>query len=301
MTMKTFIPVRWPREPIAFSALCRMVCLVSRGWLVFALVGFAGAAFAISPAQVQQMLNSGEKITFVDVRLNVLFQNGHIPGAINIPAQLVPEKPLPPLGRVVVYDSGLGTEDAVAAAAALNQKAGITAEALDGGYAAWETAQSSTTQSGGLKPEEMPVITYAQLKQKQSADVVLVDLRQSATAVTGASTAKSSAVKVAAQPLTDLQAEFPNARIAQSPFAVSSPRTKDSAASAPPPLLVLIDNGDGSAQKMARALKANGIKRFAILAGGEQILSVHGQAGLQRIGSSVTVRSTSGLSPVKSP
>jgi rhodanese-related sulfurtransferase len=250
MTMKTSI-----------SACC----------LGFVLVGFAGAAFAISPVQVQQLLNSGEKITFVDVRLNVLFQKGHIPGAINIPAQLVPEKPLPPLGRVVVYDDGLGADDAVAAAAALNQKPGITAESLDGGYAAWEMAQSSTTQSGGLKPEEMPVITYAQLKQKQSADVVLVDLRQSAPAVTTASAAKLSAAKVAAQPLTDLQAEFPKARIDRSPFAVSSPRTKALAASAstPPPLLVLIDNGDGSAQKMARALKANGIKRFAILAGGE--------------------------------
>ena len=238
--------------------------------LACAATSLTTAAWAISPAQVQQLLNSGEKITFVDVRLNVLFQKGHIPGAINIPSQLVPEKPLPPLGRVVVYDDGLGADDAVAAAAALNQKPGITAESLDGGYAAWEMAQSSTTQSGGLKPEATPVITYAQLKQKQSSDVVLVDLRQSAPAVTSASAAtKSSAAKVAAQPLTDLQSEFPKARIARSPFAVSSPRTKASAASVstPLPLLVLIDNGDGSAQKMARALKANGITRFACSGG----------------------------------
>jgi rhodanese-related sulfurtransferase len=277
MTMKTFIPVRW---------------------LGCAAMSLATAAFAISPAQVQQLLNSGEKITFIDVRLNVLFQGGHIPGALNIPAQLVPEKQLPPLGHVVVYDGGLGDDDAPAAAAALNQKSGITADVLDGGYAAWQMAQSQTTQSSGMKPEQTPLITYAQLKQVQSADVVLVDLRQSAPASTNAAPTKGKglAAKAAVPPLTDLATEFPKARIAQSPFAVSSPRVKASAALAPPPLLVLIDNGDGRAQQTARALKANGITRFAVLAGGEQILAVHGQAGLQRIGSSITVRGSAGAS-----
>lgn len=275
MTMKTFVPVRW---------------------LVGALVGLAGAALAISPAQVQQLLDSGGKITFVDVRLNRLFQTGHIPGALNLPAQLVPEKQLPPLGRVVVYDGGLGDDAAPAAAAALNQKAGITAEVLDGGYAAWQMAQAQTTQSGGLKPEEIPLITYAQLAKAQSADTVLVDLRQPAAAAANTASAKL-ATTPAATTLTDLSAEFPQARIVQSPFAVVSPQAKAVAASTPPPLLVLIDIGDGRARQMARTLKANGITRFAVLAGGEQILSVHGQAGLQRIGSSITVRSSSGASP----
>lgn len=264
-------------------------------WLSYALFGFAGAAFAISPTQVQQLLNSGEKITFVDVRLNVLFQRGHIPGALNIPAQLVPQKQLPPLGRVVVYDGGLGEGTAPAAAAALNQKPGIIAEVLDGGYAAWQMAQSSTTQSGGLKPEEIPLITYAQLAKAQSANVVLVDLRHAPTAVTSAMPSNQAAAKVA-PPLTDLSAEFPKARVVHSPFTAALTPVKPLAAGATPPLLVLIDNGDGRARQMARALKANGITRFAVLAGGEQILSVHGQAGLQRIGTSITVRSSSGAS-----
>ncbi|MGH7952574.1 MAG: rhodanese-like domain-containing protein [Limisphaerales bacterium] len=262
-------------------------------WLGCAAIAFAVAAFAISPAQVQKLLDSGDKVTFVDVRLNTLFQKGHIPGAINIPAQLVPEKQLPPLGHVVVYDGGLGEDVASAAAAALNQKNGITAEVLDGGYAAWEMAQSATTKSGGVKPEETPLITYAELKKVQSADVVLVDLRKKTLDAAGTSAAKIE------PPLTDLQAEFPNARIVHSPFAAAPPQAQALAAGGiTPPLLVLIDNGDGSAQTMARALKANGVTRFVILAGGEQILAVHGQPGLQRIGSSVTVRSSSGSSPV---
>lgn len=275
MTMKTFIPVRW---------------------LGCAAMSLATAALAISPAQVRQLLNSGEKITFVDVRLNVLFLRGHIPGAINIPAQLVPEKQLPPLGRVVVYDGGVGEDAAPAAAAALNQKTGISAEVLDGGYAAWQMAQSQTTQSGGLKPEDVPLITYAELKKAQNADVVLVDLRQTPASSANGAPAKLGAANTATTPLTDLSVEFPEAKITHSPFAVVSPRMKAAVADTPPPLLVLIDNGDGSARKMARALKANGITRFAVLAGGEQVLVVHGQAGLQRIGSSVTVRSSSGAS-----
>jgi hypothetical protein len=54
-------------------------------------------------------------------------------------------------------------------------------------------------------------------------------------------------------------------------------------------LLVLIDSGDGKADEMARALKANGNKRFVILAGGEEMLARKGKAGLQRSGSVVTV------------
>jgi hypothetical protein len=54
------------------------------------------------------------------------------------------------------------------------------------------------------------------------------------------------------------------------------------AATSKPPLLVLIDSGNGTAQRMARALKANGIERFAILGGGEEILAHKGRPGLSR-------------------
>jgi rhodanese-related sulfurtransferase len=260
----------------------------------------AASAFAISPAQVRQLLGSGEKITFMDVRMNTLFQSGHIPGAINVPAQLVPEKQLPPLGHVIVYDDGI-RPDAAAAAAALNQKSGINAEVLDGGYAAWEMAQSATTKAAGMEAEKTPLITYAELQKAQGPDVVLVDLRKTAPSSAKALSLNSNE-KSATPPLTDLQAEFPKARVSHSPFAASGGgATFAKSVAITPPLLVLIDSGDGSAQAMARSLKANGITRFAILAGGEKILSVHGEAGLQRIGSSVTVRKTSADSPAATP
>jgi len=254
-------------------------------WLGVALVGITFAAGAVSPAQVRQRLADGEKITFVDVRNQTLFQAGHIPGAIHIPAQLVPAKQLPPLGNVVVYDGGLGETSATAAASVLNQRPGFSAEALDGGLAAWTSTRADTTQPGGMQAEGNPEITYAQLQQVQGADVVLVDLRQ--PAATNA-------------PLTDLTSEFPKARVVQSPFAGSIMQSKVAVA-ATPPLLVLVDNGDGRAEAMARTLKANGVTRYVILAGGEQILAVHGQAGLQRIGSSVNVKKTISAQPVVAP
>jgi hypothetical protein len=44
----------------------------------------------------------------------------------------------------------------------------------------------------------------------------------------------------------------------------------------------LIDSADGAAEAAARALKGSGVKRYAILAGGELILARHGQSGSQR-------------------
>lgn len=253
--------------------------------ILAALCCAAVPAFAASPAQVRQRLAAGEQLTFVDVRSTVLFQKGHLPGAINVPSGLVPFKELPPLGRVVVYDDGLGPKLAEAAAAALNKKPGIQAEVLDGGFAVWESGNGTTTRPRGMQTEELPVITYARLKETQSSEVVLVDLRKSPETKAGLKAADLPA-------LTDLRAEFPKARIVHSPFDASAgtPQQAKAGAAATPPLLVLIDRNDGAAAAMARTLKANGNTRFVILAGGEEILARQGERGLQRVGSTITVR-----------
>lgn len=248
------------------------------------LIGLVGTwtflAPAVSPDQVRKQLAAGQKVTFIDVRPTALFQVSHIPNAINVPATLVPQKQLPPLGHVIVYDGGLGPDTARSAAATLALKKGISAEVLDGGFAAWEQAKNSTTRPGGVTREELPMISYAQLKQTAAPDVTLVDLRQPRAEASG---------KAAAAPLTDLASEFPGARITHSaPLAPTAAKTAPSGAVQP--LLVLIDNGegDGAAERMARALKANGVRRFAILVGGESIIARKGQPGLQRLGTTVS-------------
>lgn len=272
--MKTFLPVRW---------LCgaTLVC--------------GAAAFALSPADVQHLLDAGEKITFVDVRANTLFKKGHVPGALNVPAALVPQKQLPPLGRVVVYDDGLGRDTATAAMNALNKKTGITAEVLDGGFATWESARATTTKAAGMRPEETPFITYADLNQVQSDDVVLVDLRKEPAQSRQASADAQAATPP--EPLTDLRQEFTKVRgITRSPFDLPQSRQAGAGGAATPPLLVLIDNGDGAAQAMARSLKANGVTRYVILVGGEKILARKGRPGLGRAASTIVVHRPPGAS-----
>jgi rhodanese-related sulfurtransferase len=244
----------------------------------------APAAGGVTVSELQKELAAGSKLTVIDVRTTSLFSRCHIPGAINVPASLCAQKNLPPLGRVLVCDAGLGRDAADQAAKALAAKPGITVEILEGGFAAWESAQAATTKAPGMKPEAPNYITYEQLKASKAGDLVLVDLRHPASLKQ-----ERTAVNTPAQlpePLTDLSREFPGLPLTQSPFAAQPNLKVAGAGSATPPLLVLIDNGDGMAQELARTLKANGVKRYAILAGGELILSRHGQRGLQRSGPS---------------
>jgi rhodanese-related sulfurtransferase len=242
------------------------------------------AAGGVTVSELQKELAAGSKLTVIDVRTTSLFSRSHIPGAVNVPASLCAQKHLPPLGRVLVCDAGLGHDAADQAAAALAAKPGITVEILEGGFAAWESAHAATTRAPGMKPEAPNYITYEQLKAAKAGDLVLVDLRHPASLKQ-----ELTAVNAPAQlpePLTDLSREFPGLPLTQSPFAAQPKLKVAGGGSATPPLLVLIDNGGGEAQELARTLKANGVKRYAILAGGELILSRHGQRGLQRSGPS---------------
>jgi len=252
------------------------------------LVCLALEGRALTPAELKAQLDAGTRLTIIDVRSTDRFSVGHIPGAINVPAAVCVEKKLPPLGRAVIYDEGLGKDQTAAAAAALNLKPGIAAEVLDGGFAAWEmTPGVLTTRGRGADREALPLITYQDLKLAQSNNVVLVDLRnEGVTNEPGIAT--KSLAGASAGALTDLHAEFPAAKLSPSPFRLP-PALKSLSGAAPvPPLLVLIDQGDGTAEQTARLLRANGVTRVVILAGGEEILARQGQRGLQRQGSTTT-------------
>ncbi|MCX8155474.1 MAG: rhodanese-like domain-containing protein [Verrucomicrobiae bacterium] len=264
------------------------------GWLCV-VVGVAGVARGLEPQELAALLAAGEKITVIDVRSTALYQRGHLPQAINIPAALCPDRQLPPLGRVVVYDEGLGQTNAAFALEALNRKPGIRAEILRGGYAGWETTQRTVAAPRGAAREELPVITYQGLEQTTDRDVVLVDLR------TAPSTAPARGLAAPAQPetpLTDLKAVFPRFPVTQSPLSLAQ-RAK--AEKSTPPLLVLIDRNDGKAQETARLLRAAGMTRFVILAGGEEALARRGEPGLQRAGSGLLTAPAPVVTPPTPP
>jgi rhodanese-related sulfurtransferase len=251
------------------------------------LVSFG--AFAVTPSELSVQLGRGG-LTVIDIRPTDVYAVGHIPGAINVPAPIVAEKKLPPLGKVVVYDGGIGPDKTATAIAALNQKPGISAESLAGGFAAWESVlPAQSTRQAGQGKEALTMITYKDLKTIPGKDLLLVDLRHPSDPASGQTTKVQHATAQSNEttevvPLTDLPAAFPGARIVSSPFE-SGPSVKRIDGSEP--LTVLIDNGDGSAQAMARLLRANGNRRYAILAGGEYVLAREGQSGLQRLGASV--------------
>jgi rhodanese-related sulfurtransferase len=241
-------------------------------WTVVMALGpiLALPAEAITAAALQRSLAAGDKVTIIDARMNTFYAKDHIPGAINIPASLCPLKKLPPLGKVVVYDDGLGCRGVAefqTAAAALAKKPGITVDILSGGYAAWLSAHGLTTTGRGMRRETFNYITYAELRAVDPRDVVLVDLRK-----------LTKVVLKDSSHLTDLSLEFPGRRVSAS--ALGPPGGNSGAA----PLLVLIDSADGSAEAAARLLKAKGIQRYAVLIGGELSIARKGKPGLGRHG-----------------
>jgi rhodanese-related sulfurtransferase len=258
--------------------------------LIATAVGAASACASggITVRDLQmQMTNRLAKLTVIDVRAPALFARAHIPGAINIPASLCPQKKLPPLGHVVVCGEGLGRDNTEAAAAALAAKPGLNVDVLEGGFAEWESAPALTTRPGGMEPEAPNYISYSELKAANPGDTLLVDLR--VRAAPASPTLRQDSIRSDQPPLTDLAREFPGLSSTRALFNASRPLSLDSSTALS--LLVLIDDGDGAALAMARALRANGMKRYAILMGGETILARHGQPGLQR--SSPAVRQPS--------
>jgi hypothetical protein len=125
-----------------------------------------------------------------------------------------------------------------------------------------------------MKSEVFNYISYSDLKATRADEVLLVDLRKRP-----ASSPAPQAGSTNSAALTDLSLEFPAMRLAKSMADSAVPGPSGVA-----PLTVLIDSTDGTAQAAARVLKAGGVRRYAILAGGESILARHGQRGLERKG-----------------
>lgn len=259
------------------------------------LIGVAGllaiGAKAVGPAELEGLLDSSTTVTVIDIRDESRFQHGHIPNAINVPERVLALKNLPPLGSVVVYGQGLGSGNMVEAVRILNDKPGIKAEALDGGYAGWEMHRGNTTQAAGLSKEVLNVISYQTLQELETEDeIVLVDLRKAKRPEGSTRKMTRQGDALPADGFTPLAERFPGKSVVKSPFDVAgvsgSGKLGRQAESTTEevPLMVLIDNGDGEAQKMARILKANGVYRVVILAGGEKILERDGASGLQRMG-----------------
>jgi len=265
--------------------MIRSLRQIRRAHAAAALLLACAPAFAISPEDLQRELAEGKPPTIIDVRSAELFKGGHVPNAINIPASLCPQKTLPRLGRVIVYGDGFGDEEQKALVA-LNDKPGIQADLLEGGFSAWQAAQGATTGNRGLSPEKLQYVTFKQL-QETTSNVVLVDLRKEPASPEkgrlGAASVKSGAASTTPA-LTDLAKAFPGKPITKTPHQQQRQLGAKSVGAANQPIMVLIDNGDGAAQRTAQELRAQGKTRVVILAGGESTIARQGERGLQRTG-----------------
>ncbi len=245
------------------------------------LLGLAAAGLhGATPEQLDSLLKGGAKVTVVDLRGTDDYQRSHIPGAINLPHQLVAGKRLPPLGRVIAYCDGLGSTYGADCVAALNAKPGIQAEPLEGGYAAWKTFTNVSADTRRITPDQPKTITYQELEATRGEGVVLVDVRKT-QAVTG-------------KPRVNL-AEFRKRHLPKA-TTVSNPAVRLRALKEQgrgfrraPSLFVVVDDDHQSAQQTAERIRAMGYERVVVLAGGEDILRREGRPGLGRQGGSAPV------------
>ncbi|KAF0094830.1 MAG: rhodanese domain-containing protein [Puniceicoccaceae bacterium 5H] len=276
--------------------------------LLAALASTATVGRAATVEELADAIVAGDAPVLIDLRPTSAYQRGHIPGAISVPLAGLADRKLPPLGAVLVYGDGFGRQNTAQAVEVLAQKDGIQPDALEGGYAAWETRSGVTTAGAGMEPERPPMISYQELQAANAGEVVIYDLRQGEPQPE-AEDGPLRAVAQVREP-ESITAHFPGATVRQgnpleSLGSARQPRsaalssregtpTRASAEGGNPLLkqagpgneqmIVLIDDDHHTAEDTARKLRAAGHKRVVVLAGGETILEHDGRAGSERMG-----------------
>ena len=257
------------------------------------------SSFAATPVQLDALMKSGQALTIVDLRSTDDYQRGHITGAINIPHRVIAEKRLPPLGKVIVYCDGLGSTYAAGCVTALNEKPGIQAEALEGGYAGWETFTNVTAEATSVQKQTPRTITYEELQVTNGQNVVIVDVRRDLTPLANA---KGETPKEKLDLGTFWQKSLPRASVTTDAFGqLARLKGGERRFSGAPSLIVVIDNDHESAMSTARRIQQSGYKRVVVLAGGEEIIRRDGRAGMARQGAAAPVTLDPTLKPQPVP
>lgn len=144
-------------------------------WLT-TLQAFAVGLQNISPQRVQELVKEGSGLWLVDVRNPIAFEQGHIEGAVNIPAGQLQVKSLPKNKTIVLADDSLGLRQARIGAEILLKKGYEKVFILEGGIPAWDAEKLPVTASwvDTLKPVTWDDLAWARSK---SVPYRLYDLR----------------------------------------------------------------------------------------------------------------------------
>lgn len=229
---------------------------------------YSSTCLSITVSDLESLLTSAESLTVIDARNRILFQQGHIPSAINIPMQIMTMKRLPAIGRVVVYDDGIDTLKITESVRQLNAKQGVQAESLEGGFSAW-MKHHQTTHKRGLSRHVIKEITLQTFEKYIAAEnsLVAIDLR---------SNVARTDILIKYPRLTLLRAQLKqnqskkNMLRSRYILPINGQTEKQN-------LYVLIDNGNGESVKLAYRMQVMGYTRVTILAGGEHAFTASTQ------------------------
>jgi rhodanese-related sulfurtransferase len=230
--------------------------------------------WAITPLELHEKMLNNDALTLIDIRGTSLYQTGHIPGAINIPASVIAMKRLPQFESVIIYGDGIRTDITRQAADELGLRQGLSVAVLEGGFSAWQSLNLNTTHEKGIARTPVEYLTYQAVKQMAQTDkkMVLVDLRKRAGSLTNLSDVFPG-MKVVRM----VQREEPSNN--RKPFKPEAGKLETRREKRHESLYILIDDGNGESETAALRLKAAGVGRLAILTGGEHALVRGGLPG----------------------
>lgn len=259
-----------PRPSLARSGLVRLwrSALLGLGGLLLV----SNAASAMTPEELSAWLQSGERVTVIDIRHPAQYAQNHVPGAINLPMPGLTQRQLPTMMNVVVVGDGFDVTAESGAIDALRAQGVPRVEVLDGGMMAWdESGASSVQQQGLVAGGPVMYVTSTQVERAVRSGrvgVVVVDMRADVAGRTPFSRTG----------LANLWVVEPPAAASNSQIVQHILRYRDQARGK---VLLLVDDGDGRAEAVGMLLSAAGVKRQAILTGGERTLETWGQGAIE--------------------
>lgn len=259
--------------------------------LVILLAGLHGAHGAeISAKQLRELLaKPGPHPVLIDIRPTAAFQKGSLPGAINIPGQVLLEKKLSfSRGCILISDGIADKVEPAQLAEKLRAKGVSSVDHLKGGVAAWSELKDAptTTGKGSAVGRTTRTVTYQDLVRK-TGDVCVIDLR----------TAEEREVPEGHQcPVAGFCGLRKFAYCANlKEFHRRNSRVSREDRAGEMPLTVIIPSASNDAEPVLNSLLLEGYRRSAILIGGAEVIETEGRRGLKRTGaSSVRYRKTPG-------